>query len=272
MRRIETVMGLPVSMDVRDERTPALDAALDRAFAVLHDAEARFSAWHGGSELSRLRRGEVREPSPDMREVLQIARSARARSGGVFDVRSPEGVLDTDGVVKGWAAQRAADVLVAAGVRDFCLNAGGDTVVHGEPEPGRPWRVGVRDPWDPTTTVAVLSVRDGAVATSGTYERGAHVWDGRTGSRHLELVAATVVARDLCTADVLATTVLAMGEAGPAWAVAHGAVAAFALTPDARAVDAGTFAAGAFAVRASDVGAGPARHGPRPRELSRASS
>lgn len=223
-------MGLPVSVDVRRADPEAAEAAVAAAFAVLRAADERFSPFRAGSELARYDRGELAgEPSADLREVLAIAERARRDSGGVFDVRSPEGALDANGVVKGWAAQRAADALAAAGLTDFCLNAGGDLVARGEPEPGRPWRVAVRDPADAGGVLATLALRDGAVATSGTYERGAHVWDGRTGSRDLPLLAATVVAADLVVADVLATTVLAMGEDGPAWAAAHGAVAVLAV-------------------------------------------
>ncbi len=220
-------MGTVVSVDVRHAAASVAEPALDAAFALLRAADERFSPFREDSELSRLDRGQVApdEVSGQMREVLAIAERARVDSGGVFDIRTPEGRLDANGVVKGWAAQRAADLLVAAGVVDFCLNAGGDVVVHGEPEPGEPWRVAIQDPRDPAAVLAVLDLRDGAVATSGTYQRGAHVWDGRTGSRELPLLAATVVAADLTTADVLATTVLAMGPSGADWAKAHGAAA-----------------------------------------------
>ena len=105
-------------------------------------------------------------------------------------------------------------------------------VVRGEPEPGRGWNVGVRDPSDPQSFLTVLEVRDGAVATSGTYERGEHVWDGRTGQAATGLRAATVVAADLTTADVLATCVLALGPDGIAWAAQHGAAAVLAVDAD----------------------------------------
>lgn len=233
MRRVDEVMGTVVSIDVRNADPAAAEAAVDAAFDLLRQADARFSPFRPDSELSRLDRGELAddELSDDMREVLGIAERARADSDGVFDIHTPDGRLDTNGVVKGWAAQRAADRLAAAGLTDFCLNAGGDIVARGGPEPGRPWQIAVRHPADPMAVIATLEVRDGAVATSGTYERGAHVWDGRTGSRDLPLVAATVVAPDLTLADVLATTVLAMGEDGPAWAMAHGATAVLAVPP-----------------------------------------
>jgi thiamine biosynthesis lipoprotein len=233
MRRVAEVMGTVVSVDVRHADADLAGAAVDAAFALLREADERFSPFRPDSELSRLDRGELAddELSDDMREVLGIAERARADSGGVFDIHTPDGRLDTNGVVKGWAAQRAADRLTAAGLTDFCLNAGGDVVARGEPEPGRPWQIAVRHPADPMAILATLEVRDGAVATSGTYERGAHVWDGRTGSRDVPLVSATVVAPDLTLADVLATTVLAMGEEGAAWAMAHGATAVLAVPP-----------------------------------------
>ncbi len=134
LRRVEEVMGIPVSVDARQVEPDLAEAALDDAFAVLRAADLRFSTYRPDSELSRLDRGELAELSPDMREVLAIAARARADSGGVFDVRTPEGGLDTNGVVKGWAAQRAADEMAAAGLTDFCLNAGGDVVARGEPE------------------------------------------------------------------------------------------------------------------------------------------
>ena len=236
MHRTEVVMGIPMSVDVRDltdERSAA--EAVDAAFAVLRSAEERFSPYRKDSELRRYERGET-APSADLQEILQVARDASEASGGAFSIRAPDGSLDTNGVVKGWAAERAAGVLREHGSRRFCLNAGGDVVTAGEPEPGRAWRAGVRDPFDPTRMMAVVELRDGAVATSGTYERGAHVWDGRTGETGAALLSATVVADDFTTADVLATCVLVLGVEGVAWAFAHGAREAFGVLPDGRVV------------------------------------
>lgn len=228
-------MGIPMSVDVRDadDATPDL---VERAFGVLRDADRRFSRLDPASEVSALGRGELRpaDLSDDLRAVLAIAGRAWSDSAGAFSVRRPDGSLDTDGVVKGWAAQRAADVLTGGGLRRFCLNVGGDVVTRGEPEPGRGWNVGIREPADPHRFLAVLELRDGAVATSGTYERGAHVWDGRTGEPATQLVSASVVAADLVAADVLATSVLALGPDGVAWAGEHGATAVIAVCADGR--------------------------------------
>lgn len=242
MRHQQVVMGIPMSVDVPDRDDAVVREAVTLAFASLHAADRRFSRFDPDSEVSRYARGEVPVVSDELREVLALAERASEQSGGAFSIRTPDGGIDTDGVVKGWAAQRAVDLLVAAGIEQLCFNAGGDVAVVGEPEPGRGWNVAVRDPEDGRRVLALLEVRDGAVATSGTYERGAHVWDGRTGLPAAELTSATVVANDLVTADILATTVLAMGADGVAWAAAHGAATVVAVRPDGEVL---TAAAGA---------------------------
>ena len=232
MRHQQVVMGIPMSVDVPDRDDAAVREAVTMAFASLHAADRRFSRFDPTSEVSRYARGEVLVASDELREVLAVAERAADESGGAFSIRRPDGGLDTDGVVKGWAAQRAVDILVAAGIDQLCCNAGGDVAVVGEPEPGRGWNVAVRDPEDGRRVLALLEVRDGAVATSGTYERGAHVWDGRTGLPATGLTSATVVANDLVRADILATSVLAMGPDGVSWAAARGAATVIAVRPD----------------------------------------
>ncbi len=93
------------------------------------------------------------------------------------------------------------------------INAGGDIAVFGEPEPGQPWRVGIRHPLaeDRLLTVVTLGGHDRAVATSGNYERGLHVLDPEAGVPAQALLAATVVGPDLAFADALATGLLASG-------------------------------------------------------------
>lgn len=239
MKATAQVMGTVVSFDVR---TPGVDpSALQAAIRALQDAEARFSPFLPASELSRAGRGEV-DParySQDLREVLAIGDRFQRCTAGVFSVR-PRGRLDANGVVKGWAADRAARILAAAGASDFCLNAGGDVIARGAPEPGVPgWNVGVRSPWGASRMIAVLRAQDCAVATSGAYERGAHIVDASTGLPAAGLASATVVAADLTTADVLATTVFAMGPQGPAWAASAYPCSVLAALPDGTMLTAG---------------------------------
>ena len=181
-RRVETVMGIPVVIDVRDGAVGA--EALDAAFAFLREADATFSTYRADSQISRLNRGELaaRDTAPAVQEVLARCESLRAATRGAFDARAPRpGSVDPTGLVKGWAVDRAAAILEAAGARSYCVNAGGDVRVRGGPEPGRPWRVGIQHPRRRDRLAAVLAARDLAVATSGAYERGEHIVDPRTG-------------------------------------------------------------------------------------------
>ncbi|PFG41692.1 thiamine biosynthesis lipoprotein [Isoptericola jiangsuensis] len=247
MRRVVEVMGVPISFHLPGHRglaatdPAAAERAVDDAVDVLRAADRRFSRHRPGSELTAVRRGllDVADASPALQEVVARGQAAERASDGAFRLTGPDGLLDTDGVVKGWAAQRAADLLTARGVTDLCLNAGGDVVVRGGPEPGRPWSVAVRDPADATRTLAVVHVTDGAVATSGRYERGDHLWDGRTGHPATALASTTVVAADLTDADVLATAAFARGVGGAAWAVEWGAAWALEVHPDGTPVTAG---------------------------------
>lgn len=235
-------MGIPMSIDIRDEGEHSGEA--QAAFAVLHQADARFSTYLADSEVSAANRREIPESeySDDLREVIRIGDDAGRASAGAFRIRTPDGTLALDGVVKGWAAARAAEVLRAGGLRDYCLNAGGDVIVSGSPDGNGPWNVGVRSPSDPTAMLAVLAVVDGAVATSGSYERGSHIVDGRTGGPARGLVSATVVADELTRADVLATAVFALGPAGVGWALDQGARGVLALADDGTILGEGALA------------------------------
>jgi thiamine biosynthesis lipoprotein len=215
---VEQVMGLPVSLDLRDDGD--FSAAVTDAFGWLHEVDARFSPYKVDSEVSRYDRGELAagDLSGDLDEVLDLCAYYEHLSGGAFSARLPGRALDPCAVVKGWAVQRAADRLHAAGARRFCLNAGGDVVTAGEPEPGRPWRVGVRHPEQPQSVCAVVTSRNGAVATSAAYERGQHILDGRTGRPATGLLSVTIVTEDLTNADALATAAFALGEEGIEWA------------------------------------------------------
>jgi thiamine biosynthesis lipoprotein len=229
MRRVEHVMGFPVSLLIEDTQVPS--GIADEVFAWLRETDERFSPFRPGSEVSRLDRGELGtgEVSADLADVLAVCEEYRLATGGAFDARLPGRGLDPCAVVKGWSVQRAADLLTAAGVRRFCLNAGGDVVVA-----GGPWRVGIRHPDHAGQLCAVLELTEGAVATSARYERGDHIIDGRTGRPATGLLSLTVVAPTLTVADTTATAAFAMGEEGVAWAAAREGCEVYAVDEDKR--------------------------------------
>jgi FAD:protein FMN transferase len=123
------------------------------------------------------------------------------------------------GIGKGYAVQRGAALLRAAGVRDFLIQSGGDLYAGGTAD-GRPWRLGIQDPRAPAgRTFATLDISDGTFSTSGDYARSFvkdgvryhHLLDPATGQPARGCRSVTVVADDPRVADGLSTGVFIMG-------------------------------------------------------------
>ena len=229
------VWGMAISVDVRDD-VPGLDRVLEPLEAWLHHVDELFSTYKADSVVSLLADGRmVVDDAPLLvRSVLDRCIELRSETDGYFDAWAT-GRVDPSGLVKGWAIDVASDFLLARGVHNHAINAGGDVRVQGQPEPGHRWRVGIAHPHVHDAVCAVVELDDGeAVATSGTAERGAHVTDPHTGRAALDLASVTVVGPDLATADAYATAALAMGLNAPAWLGERPGI-------DAIVVDAGGF-------------------------------
>lgn len=224
-RHVEQLMGMPISLALRGRHVhdAAAHRAWQRCLDTLRDADAMFSTYRDDSFVSRLDRGEVTldDAPAEVREVLELGERARRESGGAFDVRrrAADGTtrLDTDGVVKGWAVQRAAAALATLPDTDFCLSAGGDMVCHVADDARPAWRIGIEDPHEPSTLAATVEVRRGAVATSGHAHRGHHIVDARTGVTPRAVASVTVLADDLTWADLDATAAYALGPDAVTW-------------------------------------------------------
>lgn len=219
---VEMIMGLPFSIHIRGHRDPAAEHAAVRAvWAELRDADEIFSTFRPDSAISRIRRGVLTLPAAPavVREVLHLADEARRRTAGLFDVHYA-GVLDPAGIVKGWAAARAAAHLVLPGA-DWYLNAGGDVLLRSAAT-GEPWRVGIENPWDTGSLLTVVVMADGAVATSGRAHRGAHIVNPISRRAEAGIVQATVCGPDLIWADVFATALVASGAPPRGWSLPRG--------------------------------------------------
>ncbi|MEO5680844.1 MAG: FAD:protein FMN transferase [Acidimicrobiales bacterium] len=241
MRRIEPLWGTVITLDVRSTVSPDYG---NNVFAWFRRVDDLFSTWRPESEISRLGRLElaIEEASPEVRIVLDLCERVRHDSGGAFDVRFAQddrvtpregfAPIDPSGLVKGWALQRAAELLRHDGITDFSINAGGDVITAGHPEPGQPWRVGIQHPSQRDKIAAAVAVTDLGVATSGRYERGDHIIDPRTGRHATANRSVTVIANDLALADGYATAALALGPAGMRWLDSLPGLASMAITED----------------------------------------
>ena len=224
IRDAKPLMGTVFSIAVPDGTDRGLfERSWAEACALLSRFEEIYSPFIPDSPVSRVRDGRLgvadldrqqdltQAEAADFREVLGLCAQLSRESAGAFDawaVGDPP-AFDPSGAVKGWAAERASSLLVERGLDDHLLNAGGDVRAHGGGHDR--WRVGVEDPHCPDRMLVAVAVTDGAVATSGTRQRGAHVWDPLTRAPASGLAQVTVVGPDLALADGYATAALALG-------------------------------------------------------------
>ena len=226
VRHSEQVWGTVVTFDVRDvaftNATPQqIHRAITDACSWLHDVDRIFSTYRDDSLVTAIRRGDSLDQMREaftardrelLSDVLDACEQCEAFTEGAFDAWELPGGFDPSGFVKGWAAQMAADILSEQGLRYFMIDAGGDVVCRGGESPTEPWHIGIRHPYNPDQVMTTVTVTDGTVATSGTYERGEHLYDPETGEYAAVARAATVVGPDAGIADAMATAIALRGE------------------------------------------------------------
>lgn len=214
---VEHCMGTVFSIDIRD--AGSWTGAVTDVVAWLHRVDAVFSTYLEDSQISRIRRSELKVAGadPEVAAVLELCAQVQAETHGWFTAM-PAGQLDPTGLVKGWAIERASAILRGHGSRNHSVNGGGDVQLSGESAPGRAWVIGISDPRDSQKILTTVSGRDFAVATSGTAQRGTHLLDPFTGRVVEEWASASVIGPSLTRADAYATAAFVMGEEALRWA------------------------------------------------------
>lgn len=227
---IEECMGTVFRFAGRSELSAQdLNSVIAEGCAILHEADRVFSLYKPESPLSRLARGEARvaDLEPVVSQIWDDCEHWSQQTDGWFNAFTPEHTFDPSGLVKTWAADLAAKHLLDAGVLDFTLNAGGDVFISPGTTDDRDWRIAISTPVSIASAEAgVLTVVDlnnsglFAMATSGTAERGEHIWNPKTYdfagagqglNANEKIVQVSVIARSLVEADVLATAAFAEG-------------------------------------------------------------
>lgn len=186
-----------------------LDALAPSLAALVEGWEQEFSLYRPDSAASLLARGERRlADAPERtREVYAEALAWSSRTGGAFTPHRPDGVIDLAGIVKALVIDALDGALSAAGSSAHAVSVGGDVLAR-----GAGWGIGIVDPDDRTALLGRLESAGErtAVATSGSAERGDHIW--RSGATPPAFVQVTVRGADIVTADVLATAIVAGGH------------------------------------------------------------
>ena len=219
-----TIMGSVASLRlVTSDPRPEVDRRIEACFAELARAEEIFSPFLPGSDISRIRRGEMQIADAHrlVSEVACECRDAEAATEGRFSAWR-DGRFDPTGYVKGWAVERAAarhlaPLLEEDGCRAVGLSIGGDMQLLTADGADWTWRVGIPDPESPSEILATIEVVRGAVATSGSAERGGHIVDPRSGETAAGVASATVVTQGLGHADVWATAAVVSGFDDLSW-------------------------------------------------------
>lgn len=212
MKQARIIMGMPITVDIVGEDSQEV---FNKVFDYFDKVDARFSTYKRNSEISQVNHGEIKpeEYSDELKEILYLAKQTKYETEGYFDIQQDERI-DPSGIVKGWAINNAAKILKDDGFKNFYIEAGGDIEASGAPEGQQYWRTGIRNPFKPKEIVKVLKVSNLGVATSGTYERGKHIYNPVTHSYAIEISSLTVIGPNIFDADRFATGAFAMGKNG----------------------------------------------------------
>ena len=131
--------------------------ALRDSVAELRAVDLTYGPNRPDSLVSMLRRGEISPESyPPLADLVDRCTAMRAATDGWFDAWAVPGGFDPGGLLGGWAVERAAARLRAAGIHDYAVLAGADLVVRGHAPHGGPWRVAVHHPTAPDRAPLVL--------------------------------------------------------------------------------------------------------------------
>ena len=207
-------MGMPITIEIVDPTVT--DKIFDEIFGYFAYIDETFSTYKPDSEIMRINRGELVEAdwSDDMKTIFAMADETKRKTNGYFDIKKPDRSYNPSGIVKGWAIQNAAVIAANAGFKNFYIDAGGDIQTSGVNAEGKPWSVGIKNPLNQDQIVKVLNASGEAIATSGTYIRGLHIYNPKTGAPADDIASFTVAGDHICDVDLIATAAFAMGKDG----------------------------------------------------------
>ena len=169
--------------------------------------------------------GKVRVPNMDeIKSILPAVSYKNIDIQGQGDskliaFRHPGTKIDLGGIGKGYAADKAVEVLKRRGITSALVNLGGNIYALGRPPGASAWKIGVQHPRQRDFLLGYLELENKGVATSGDYERFfmidgkrySHIIDPRTGMPAQGLISVTVTADSAMEADALSTGAFILG-------------------------------------------------------------
>ena len=206
MKETRLIMGMPVIINIPN---PVSGEIMQKLFDYFRYVDNTFSTYKKTSEITKINAGALDKfhYSPDMNEILRLAEQTKNETNGYFNIQK-EHSIDPSGIVKGWAIHNAANILRKTGYTNFYVEAGGDIEVAGS------WTIGIRNPFNTQEIVKKVKLYDHGIATSGTYERGNHIYNPKNNMPVTEIVSLTVIGPNVYEAERFATAAFAMGKQG----------------------------------------------------------
>jgi thiamine biosynthesis lipoprotein len=209
-------MGMTVVVEIADPKASKAD--INSVYDYFHYVDEKFSTYKETSEISKINKGLLAENkfSQDMSTVIKLCAETKLLTGGYFDIKRSDGILDPSGLVKGWAIYNAAEIIKKRGFNNYYVDAGGDVQVSGVNTESQPWKIGIQDPFSKELKIVkIISTGDYGVATSGTYIRGQHIYNPHDKKTKItDIVSLTVIGPNIYEADRFATAAFAMGKQG----------------------------------------------------------
>ncbi len=205
-------MGMPITVEIIDQVDIKIFQEVFKYFKYI---DQKFSTYKKTSEISLINEEKLDEKdySSDMKKILRLSKQTKRLTSGYFNIYQ-NGLVDPSGLVKGWAIWMASKILKNKRVKNFYIEAGGDIEVLGKNTQGKKWKIGIKNPFNPSEIVKVVELDKGGIATSGTYERGNHIYNPKSGKEISEIVSLTLIGQNIYQADRFATAAFAMGEEG----------------------------------------------------------
>jgi len=194
--------------------------AFTEAEQFIYHVDEVFSTYKENSIISQLKREEIEITtcSSEVQEVWGLCKQISELTEGAFNPWIKG--FDPSGLVKGWAAQKCCEIFEKYGVENSLVNAAGDLALRGgllKDGGVTPWEIGIRNPEIKNEIVESIKINTGAIATSGSYEKGAHIYDPFTNLIAIGARSATVIGPDAAIADALATALMVAGKDGAIW-------------------------------------------------------
>jgi len=200
----------------------------DKIFAEFRRIEDKLSKFKKDSEIYNINLNSSGEVSSECVELIRQSIKYKEITDGAFDITRRNGEIlisgntiklgkgvniDLGGIAKGYAVDRAVDILRKSNIKNAMVNLGGNLYLMGFPPDKNYWDVGIKDPSNPKNlTGKIILNKEAGVSTSANYERPGHIINPKTGNSADGVWSVTIVAPTAMKADALSTGVFVLGK------------------------------------------------------------